>query len=221
MSLSQNDPIDGILSETWDRNLVHDLANELAAFGSEHSPGIDELRRFIAVKAFRELVDRLRMACEGKSRQAALKAAAFEMRSYALERPALSAATLRAPNTASLEWRLGYNRLQNFIASLFAEYGLNSRAANQASYILQSLVRGFVVHQLMNSFYIATSYDDSYEVAIDMFIEGLQTIKRSTPAEAHRPISLATTLTLHAGSPAPRCGLDATEGRCEPLNVKR
>lgn len=185
--------IDKLLSEYWHRNIAHDLAAELQAHANGPHPSVDEVRRLLAIKAHRELMDRLEVVTRGKSPLAALKATAIEMRSYALERPALSAATLRAPNTDSRDWRQGYDRLQTFVADLLAKIGLFGVEAKHASRGLQSLARGFVVHELMNSFQDNASPDDAYECAVDMFVEGLQAV---SAAKDYRPIDAATDFAL-------------------------
>lgn len=138
-------------------------------------------------------MDRLEVATRGRSPLATLKAAAVEMRSYALERPALSVATLRAPNTDSPHWRQGYDRLQTFVADLLTKVGLLGVEAKHASRGLQSLARGFVVHELMNSFQDNASSDEAYECAVDMFVEGLQAV---SAAKDYRPIGTATDFAL-------------------------
>jgi hypothetical protein len=45
------------------------------------------MRRFLAIKGYRELRQRLEPAIQGKVGEEALRAVAFEMRAYAHERP--------------------------------------------------------------------------------------------------------------------------------------
>ena len=87
--------VDQILSISWDRQLAKDLAAEIEACTGERRDTVEEMRRFLALKGYRELLQRLRSAREGKTSEEALKAVAHAFRSYALERPALSAAAFR------------------------------------------------------------------------------------------------------------------------------
>ena len=74
------------------------------------------------------------------------------MRLYALERPALSAATFRTPTTDTPEWQAEVDQLRKFMISILSECGLRDKAADEALRILRSLVRGFVLHEVMDSF---------------------------------------------------------------------
>jgi hypothetical protein len=50
---------------------------------------------------------------------------------------------------------------------------VRGKAADEALRILRSLVRGFVMHEVMDSFLDPVSYDECYDNAIEMFIGGL------------------------------------------------
>ncbi|MEA2835697.1 MAG: hypothetical protein QOD89_247 [Bradyrhizobium sp.] len=160
-------------STPWERKLANDLVAELERYSGEKRSSIEEMRRLLAVKGYRDLLSRLQAACENKQSFEALRAAAHTMRLYALERPAMSAATFRTPTTDTAEWRAAVDDLRVFMVGILSECGLRGDAADQALRILRSLVRGFVVHEVMDSFFDPVSYDESYDNAIEMFIAGL------------------------------------------------
>jgi hypothetical protein len=162
-----------MFSTPWERKLANDLVAELERYSGEKRSSIEEMRRLLAVKGYRDLLGRLQAACENKRSFEALKAAAHTMRWYALERPAMSAATFRTPTTDTAEWRAAVDDLRVFMAGILSECGLRGEAADQALRILRSLVRGFVVHEVMDSFFDPVSYDECYDNAIEMFIAGL------------------------------------------------
>ena len=161
------------LSKSWYQRLADDLAAELEAHTGEKRSTIEEMRRFLAVKGCHQLFDRMQAAREGKERDEALRSVARIMRAYALERPALFAATLRTIATDSPEWREAVGQIRKFLISLFAECGLYGAAAEQAQRILKCIVRGFVLHELMDDFLDPVSYEESYEDAILVFLTGL------------------------------------------------
>ena len=57
--------VDQILSISWDRKLAKDLAAEIEACTGERRDTVEEMRRFLALKGYRELLQRLRSAREG------------------------------------------------------------------------------------------------------------------------------------------------------------
>jgi hypothetical protein len=162
-----------MLSTPWERKLANDLVAELERCSGEKRSSVEEMRRLLAVKGYRDLLARLQAACENKQSFEALRAAAHTMRLYALERPAMSAATFRTPTTDTAEWRAAVDDLRVFMTGILSECGLRGEAADQALRILRSLVRGFVVHEVMDSFFDPVSYDECYDNAIEMFIAGL------------------------------------------------
>src|SRR3954462_9055554 len=105
-----------MFSTPWERKLADDIVCELERYSGEKRSTIEEMRRFLAVKGYRDLLGRLEAACQNKRSFDALRAAAHSMRLYALERPALSAATFRTPTTDTAEWRAAVDDLRMFMA---------------------------------------------------------------------------------------------------------
>jgi hypothetical protein len=89
--------VDEMLPASWDQLLARDLASEVEHVSGDKRCLIPELRRFFAIKGYHNLLLRLRTACGGKTYFDALKSVALEMRQFALERPALWAASSRTP----------------------------------------------------------------------------------------------------------------------------
>jgi hypothetical protein len=160
-------------STPWERKLANDLVAEFEHYSGERGSSIEQMRRLLAVKGCRDLLRRLQAGCENKQGFEALRAAAHTMRLYALERPAMSAATFRTPTTDTSEWRAAVDDLRIFMMGILSGCGLRGDAADQALRILRSLVRGFVVHEVMDSFFDPVSYDECYDNAVEMFIAGL------------------------------------------------
>ncbi len=171
-----NYSVDEILSTSWDRKIALDLLSEIEAYSGERRAGTEELRKFLAYKGYRELLERLQIARgENKSLQA-LRAVAHAMREYALERPALAAAAFRSPASDSPEWREAHGRLGFLLNEVLAECGVHGVRAELALGTLRSLVRGFVLHEVVDSFLATFSYNDAFDAAIDIFIAGMMAV---------------------------------------------
>jgi Tetracyclin repressor-like, C-terminal domain len=168
--------VDEMLSASWDQLLARDLASEVEHFSGDKRCLMPELRRFFAIKGYHDLLLRLRTACEGKASFDALKSVALEMRQFALERPALWAAASRTPTTDCAEWRAGHEELCHLIKSVFADCGVQGQHAEDALYMLRSLVRGFVAHQILGSFLHVHSYDDVFERVVEIYVAGVRSV---------------------------------------------
>lgn len=178
----QNWSVEEILSRSWDRKIAHDLLSEFETYTGERLSGTVEMRRFLACKGYRDLLERLQLARDERTSWKALRAVAHAMREYALERPALSAATFRTPVSDCTEWREAHARLCEFMMGLFAECGLNGGDAELALCSLRSLVRGFVLHEVMGSFLATFSYSDAFEGAVEIFLAGISTLSAGDSA---------------------------------------
>jgi len=172
----QGSALSDILSTSWERKLANDLAADFETYTGERRPTVEEVRRFMAIKAYRGLLQRMHEAREGKESQEALRSVAKAMRRYALERPALFAATFRAPTTDTREWHAAVEQTRDFMLSVFAECDLRGAAADQASRILWCIVRGFVLHEVVEPFCDPASYEESYDDAVRVFIAGLSSL---------------------------------------------
>ena len=185
-----NYSIDELLSTSWDRKIAYDLLAELEACTGERRSSTEEMRRFLACKAYRELLDRLQRVRDGKRSHEAIRAVAQAMRDYALERPALAASAFRTPASDCLEWREAHAGFCDFLMGLFAECDLDGDHAELALCTLRSLVRGFVVHEVIGSFLSTYSYADAFDGAVEIFIAGISTLSTSdTPANLARNLS--------------------------------
>jgi hypothetical protein len=165
--------VDEILASSWDRKLAKDLADEIGACTGDRLDTVREMRRLLALKGYRELLQHLRVAREGKDGDDAFAAIAHAMRRYALERPALSAAAFRTAAADCPEWREAHERLHALITDVLAECGLADEAAEHALDMLRSLVRGYVLHEVMHTFVGIESYDESFDSAVRVLVAGL------------------------------------------------
>jgi Tetracyclin repressor-like, C-terminal domain len=161
----------------WDQLIAADLSTELRALLAEKVDTIPEMRRYLAIKGYRDLHQSLKAAADGKTGEEALRAVAFAMRAFAHDRPGLSAATFRNPAVDSPEWRQEGESLGRFVLGVLAGVGLTGDPAIHALRILRALVRGFVLHELAYSFAEPLDFDETYGSAVDVYIHGLSALR--------------------------------------------
>ncbi len=161
----------------WDQRIAADLTAEMEQHLAEKISTIPEMRRFLAVKGYRELRDAIERDIAGKSGADALHALMLSMRRYALERPGMSAATFRNADTDSPEWREAQMQLAGVVLSVLAQVGIRDEQALHALRIIRSFVRGFVLHEVGASFLEPLEHDQTYELGVRVFIEGLQVLR--------------------------------------------
>jgi hypothetical protein len=172
-------PVQEFLSQPtrWDQLIAADLSGEIKAMLAEKIDTVPEMRRFLAIKGYRELRQRLEAAAEGKAGEEALRAVACAMRAYAHDRPGLSAATFRNPIVDSPEWRREGDELGRYVLGILGGVGLTGGLAIHALRILRALVRGFVLHEMALSFLEPLDYDETYGIAVDVYIRGLSALQ--------------------------------------------
>jgi hypothetical protein len=181
----KNFSVEEILSEDatrWDRRIASDLVAELESQLAEKVSTIPEIRRLLAVKGYRELRARLQLDIGHATGNAAIRAMALAMRSFAHERPGLSAATFRTPTTDTPEWRREGELLGGLALRVFESAGLDREQAMNALQILRALVRGFVMHEMAASFLETVDYDKIYAAAVEVFIRGLDALRPAAAA---------------------------------------
>ncbi|MGZ5899499.1 MAG: TetR-like C-terminal domain-containing protein [Reyranella sp.] len=176
--------VDEILSSSWDRKLAKDLAAEIEACTGDRRETVEEMRRFLALKGYRELLGRLGEARAGKTGEEALKAVAHAIRRYAIERPALSAAAFRTAAADCPEWREAHEDLHTVMMEIFADCGLHGEPAEEALNVLRSLIRGYVLNEMMHALVGVWSYDESFENAVRVFVAGIPVLALA-PEETH------------------------------------
>jgi hypothetical protein len=85
MMLAHDFSIDELLASSWDRKLANDLAAEIETGTGKGRKAIGEMRQFLAVKGYRELLGAARpgdAAVRGRGRQQTLRLAAARDRGW-------------------------------------------------------------------------------------------------------------------------------------------
>jgi hypothetical protein len=173
-------------TSSWDKRIATDLIAEIEVHLGDRISTLPEMRRILAVKGYQGLRRRIENDIEGKRGLDALRTMAFAMRSFALERPGLTAATFRTAVTDSPEWRAALTELSQTVFCVFADIGLEGEAAQHALRVLRSFVRGYVLNEMAASFLEPLDYQESFELGIEMFILGLPALgPRATNPAIH------------------------------------
>ena len=164
----------------WDDLIAADLSAEIERLLAEKINTIPEMRRFLAIKGYRELRRYLEAAIQGRSGEDALRAMVFAMRTFARDRPGLSAATFKNLAAESPEWRREGEALTRLVLGVFADLGVTGRTAGHALRALRALVRGFVIHEMTCASLQPSDHDDAWHFAVDLYMRGLIAL-RTTP----------------------------------------
>ena len=77
-------------------------------------------------------------------------------------------------------WRREGELLGATALGVFRRAGLDEDGGVAALRILRALVRGFVMHEMSSSFLDGVDYDETYSVALAVFIRGLDAIRPSS-----------------------------------------
>jgi hypothetical protein len=165
--------LDDLLSSSWDRKIVLDVVDELASLSGETYCALDEVRRFLQLQSYRELLHRLKEAREGHHSYAALRSVAQAIRQFGIERPALFTAAFRSKPQQAAECREACHQI---LVQVFAECGAHGQAADEAILVFLSLIRGLVLAELLSNFACSRPYEETYETAIALFIAGLPSL---------------------------------------------
>ena len=81
----------------------------------------------------------------------------------------------REPST--MPWIRRSRPASKVLFAIFAQLGVRGEQAQHALRILRSFVRGFVLHEMGASFLEPLEHDQSYELGIRLFIEGLNALR--------------------------------------------
>lgn len=132
----------------------------------KHVPGLQALRRELAVLAIRELEDALRSAVEAADDKG-LRAMAYAYRHYAKSHPGRYAATLRAPSSADAEHQAASNAVLTTVFEVLGAYGLADADLVDATRTLRAALHGFAALESAGAFGLPRDVDRSYDRLMD------------------------------------------------------
>ncbi len=140
-----------------------------------HVAGLEDLRRELALLGLRELTERLGRAAVGLAGEEAVGALANAYRAYALQRPGIYAASLRAPDPQDPDWQAAGERVVAIVLASFAGFGLRADDALHGVRGLRSALHGFVGLEAAGGFGLPLDLDESFQRLIRAYLWGLGT----------------------------------------------
>lgn len=143
----------------------------------KHIRNLAELNRLVTLRVLAELTARVTDAALGRSGDDAIRGLLHACRAYATEHPHRYAATVPAPVPDSQE-SVAADRLLEVFRSVLRGYQLDGANAIHAARVLRSACHGFVSLQLAGGFGLAESLDVSYDLLLDVIIEGIPLARR-------------------------------------------
>jgi len=139
-----------------------------------HVAGLAGLRDSLALLGTRRLGDRLARAAIGKSADDAVMAIGHAYRAFALERPGLFAAAVRAPRLDNPAWLDASRAAVETVLAVLDAYDLTADEALHAVRGLRSLVHGFAVIESGGGFGLPLDLDISFDYLLRLFTLGLR-----------------------------------------------
>lgn len=165
------------LAPRWNDLIALDLVREIE---KTHADSIPEMRLALAIQGYQEMHQILIAEAKGKIGVAALRAMALAVRRYAKERPGVSAAAFKSPMVDSPEWMEAAGSVRQLFMDAFKQCRLDEEAAGHAMRMLRSLLHGYVLNEMSGSFYLPANQDESFDLAVDVFLRGLPALMPSS-----------------------------------------
>ncbi len=144
-----------------------------------HVDGLNGIKRELALYGNRFLMERMGRVAIGKASDDALKATAFEYRAFALEHPGLyEISALYAPDPNDHELlELADLKIEIF-TQILSGYEFKQEQSLHIVRGLRSIAHGFVALERAGGFKMALDKDQSFDLLIEIFINGLHKLKR-------------------------------------------
>jgi AcrR family transcriptional regulator len=161
-----------------DRLTLAKVANQLGVTLPslyKHVPGLDGLRRLLALRGVRELTAAMTAAAVGRSGADALRATAAAYRDYARAHPGPYAASLRAPDPGDAEYQAAADGAVALFLAILEGYGLTGDRAIHATRVARSALHGFVAIEAAGGFGLPHSVAGSFDqlvAALDRALRG-------------------------------------------------
>lgn len=149
----------------------------------KHVEGLARLRKLVAIEAIRELSGRLSEAVRGRGGGKALRALMLVYRDYAVERPnryQIIPQRLREDP----ELVAAADEVLHAIIAALREYELEGPRLIHAARSVRAAAHGFATLQSSGGFQLGEDVDESYNVLIDMIIDGVARLSKAPNRQA-------------------------------------
>jgi AcrR family transcriptional regulator len=129
----------------------------------KHVASMDALKRFVTIRATREMADVFARAAAGKSEADALAAIANAWREWANIHPGRYAATVRAPERDDAEHTAAATDVLQILLAVLAGYALRGDDAIDAARAFRSTLHGFISLEHAGAFGLPADVDRSFD----------------------------------------------------------
>jgi AcrR family transcriptional regulator len=153
----------------------------------KHVRNLAELQQLVTVRVVQELTARLTQVALGRAGHEALRAMLLEFRGYATDYPHRYAFTVQAAPPDTRVAAAAEGLLELFLSVLRSGYGLEGPDAIHAARALRSACHGFVTLQATGGFGLPESLDVSYQLLVQMIIDGLPLANRVDDRRTRSP----------------------------------
>ncbi len=138
----------------------------------KHVPGVDALRRDVAVLAVGELADGLAAARAGRTGREAVLALADAYRGWAAAHPGRAAASVRAPAAGDAEHVQVATRAVGEVVEALSGYGITGEDAVHAVRQFRAVLHGFVTLEAGGGFGLPASVDETFRRLVEVLEAG-------------------------------------------------
>lgn len=139
-----------------------------------HFDGLPGLRKKLAIYGLEKLYENLTMAAVGISGTEALLSLSKAYINFARKYPGLYEATLMAPDPEEVEVQQAGAKIVNLTVLVLQSFQLEGDLALHAVRGLRSILHGFAALEQNGGFKIALELDESVEIVITAFINGMK-----------------------------------------------
>lgn len=139
-----------------------------------HVEGYDDLIRSLSLQGRRLLVERLRTAAVGQSKDDAVRAVGHAWRRVVIERPGLYEATDRYPCAGDADLEAAVDEIVDTLGMALVGYGLTADDQVHAARALRSAFHGFCHLEAGDGHPQPHDLDDTFDHIIDLLCAGIR-----------------------------------------------
>lgn len=140
----------------------------------KHVPGLDALRRDVAVLAVDELADVLAAARDGRTGTDAVQALAHAYRAWAATHPGRAAASVRAPAAGDDDHIRAATRAVGEVLAALSGYGISGEDGIHAVRQFRAVMHGFLALEAGGGFGLPASVDETFRRTVDVLDAGFR-----------------------------------------------
>ncbi|MEJ8305463.1 TetR/AcrR family transcriptional regulator [Saccharibacillus sacchari] len=138
-----------------------------------HSEGLPDIRRRLAVSGLEQLRDALMRSTVGRSRDEAIREMAKSYLNFVRTRPGLYEITILAPTDLDDELQKVSQEIVDLVTQVLKAYQVGSADEIHIARTLRSLLHGFASLEQRGGFGIPIDLDESFTHMVDTFLMGL------------------------------------------------